>query len=81
MSISETIIAKKQPEKVDLKKEQTIFWCACGRSSKQPFCDGSHKVTDIMPIKYTSAEDQTVFLCQCKQTGNTPFCDGTHKKL
>jgi len=75
------IIAKKEPKKVDLKEGETIYWCACGRSNNQPYCDGSHKTTSITPKKVTSDKDQTVYLCQCKQTGNAPFCDGTHKKL
>jgi CDGSH-type Zn-finger protein len=74
-------IAKKQPAKVELKENQTIYWCACGRSENQPFCDGSHVVTDIVPIKYKAEKDETVFLCQCKQTSTPPFCDGTHNKL
>lgn len=59
----------------------TYYWCACGRSKKQPFCDGSHKVTDITPMKVEIKEKKTVAFCGCKHTGNKPFCDGTHAKL
>lgn len=75
------IIAKKEPKKVELEQGKSIYWCACGRSSNQPYCDGSHKSTSITPKKLTAEKDETVYLCQCKQTSNPPFCDGSHKKL
>lgn len=78
---NEAIIAKKQPAQVVLKEGESIYWCACGRSNNQPFCDGSHKATSIVPLKYTAQKDETVYLCQCKQTGNQPKCDGTHNQL
>ena len=59
----------------------TYWWCACGRSSSQPFCDGAHKGTGLQPVKYEVAEKKTVWWCQCKQTGNPPLCDGAHKTL
>jgi CDGSH-type Zn-finger protein len=59
----------------------TYFWCACGRSSNQPFCDGSHKGTGLTPVSFTIDGKKSVFLCQCKQTRNKPFCDGSHKNL
>jgi len=59
----------------------TYWWCACGRSQNQPFCDGSHKVTSFTPVKTTIEEKKTVSWCMCKQSGNKPFCDGTHRKL
>jgi len=59
----------------------SYWWCACGRSQNQPFCDGSHKETDITPVKFELSETKKVYLCGCKQSQNKPFCDGTHNKL
>ncbi|MCB1388798.1 MAG: CDGSH iron-sulfur domain-containing protein [Rhodobacteraceae bacterium] len=74
-------IAQKAPYPVEVTEGKTYFWCACGRSQNQPFCDGSHKVTDISPVKFTAEATKKVFLCGCKQSANKPFCDGTHKGL
>ena len=74
-------IAQKAPYSVDVKKGETYYWCACGRSASQPFCDGSHKGTSFNPLAFTPENDETVHLCGCKQTGNPPYCDGTHKNL
>ena len=74
-------IAQKGPYKVDVTEGKTYFWCACGRSSKQPFCDGSHKDTGLEPVKYTASADKAVFFCGCKATGKVPVCDGSHSKL
>lgn len=75
------IVAQKAPYPVEVKAGKTYFWCACGRSAKQPFCDGSHKDTGISPVKFTAEEDRKVFLCGCKDTSRPPFCDGSHSKL
>ncbi|GHF48586.1 CDGSH iron-sulfur domain-containing protein [Seohaeicola zhoushanensis] len=75
------LIAQNAPYPVEVSAGKTYFWCACGRSAKQPFCDGSHKVTDITPIKYTAEADRKVFFCGCKQSSKKPLCDGTHKTL
>ena len=72
-------IAGKEPIKVEVASDQNYFWCACGKSSKQPFCDGSHKDTEFEPIKWTAEADGDKFFCTCKQTDNAPFCDGSHK--
>lgn len=56
------------------------WWCACGRSQKQPFCDGSHKGTGLAPVKMHLDESKKVAWCGCRRTGNPPFCDGSHKK-
>lgn len=77
----EAVIAQKEPYAVEVQKGKTYYWCACGRSKNQPFCDGSHKVTSLEPKPFTAEKDGTVYLCGCKQTGNAPFCDGTHKTL
>jgi len=75
------IIAAKQPKAIDVKKGEDYFWCTCGQSAGQPFCDGSHKGSKFKPLKYTATEDEKVFFCQCKYSKNPPFCDGTHAKL
>ena len=59
----------------------TYWWCACGASKKQPFCDGSHKGTGLAPMKVDILEENTVAWCGCKHTGNKPFCDGSHSKV
>jgi len=59
----------------------TYWWCACGRSKNQPFCDGSHKETGFTPVKFDLAEAEKVWLCGCKRSDDKPFCDGSHKKL
>jgi mannose-6-phosphate isomerase-like protein (cupin superfamily) len=64
-----------------LKAGKPYLWCSCGRSAKQPFCDGSHKGTDFTPVKYKAQLDEDVIFCGCKHTGEAPFCDGTHNNL
>ena len=75
------IIAAKAPAKTELTKGEGYFWCRCGRSKNQPFCDGSHKGTDITPLKFIAEETGEAFLCRCKASANAPFCDGTHTRL
>ena len=79
--MSEPIIAQKAPFAVEVEEGKNYFWCACGQSSKQPFCDGSHKGTDFTPVKYSAEKTGRVFFCGCKNTAKTPLCDGTHSKL
>ena len=74
-------IAQKAPYGVQVEAGKSYWWCRCGLSAKQPFCDGSHKTTDFTPVKYTAAETAQVWFCGCKQTGNAPLCDGTHRAL
>ena len=69
------------PYPVDVEAGKTYFWCACGQSSKQPFCDGSHKDTSFSPVKWTAEDSKKVFFCGCKATGNDPLCDGSHNKM
>ena len=59
----------------------TYYWCACGRSKNQPFCDGSHQGTGIEPVACMAEISETVYLCGCKRTASQPFCDGTHNSL
>lgn len=79
--MAEPIIASKQPYPVQVEAAKTYYWCACGRSAKQPFCDGSHKGTEFTPVKYEATESKTVYFCGCKHSANKPLCDGTHAKL
>ena len=66
---------------VDVEAGKTYFWCTCGQSAKQPFCDGSHQVEKAFaPMKWTAEQDGKKFFCTCKQTGNSPLCDGSHKQ-
>jgi len=71
-------IPQKAPYATDVEEGKTYFWCSCGRSASQPFCDGSHKGTDFVPQKYEASESGKVFFCGCKATGNAPLCDGSH---
>ncbi|MGQ8336732.1 CDGSH iron-sulfur domain-containing protein [Sunxiuqinia sp. A32] len=73
-------IAERSPLMMEMQPG-TYYWCACGRSKNQPFCDGSHKVTNFKPREVKIDQIQTVFWCRCKQTSNPPFCDGTHRSL
>ena len=65
---------------VEVEKGKSYYWCSCGKSAKQPFCDGSHKSTDFTPLAYKAEETKKMFFCACKQTNNQPFCDGSHNK-
>lgn len=78
--MDEPKIAQKSPYLLDLKPG-TYWWCACGLSKNQPFCDGSHKTTSFTPVKFELTEAKQVALCGCKHSANKPFCDGTHKTL
>jgi len=75
------VVAAKAPAKVALEEGKNYWFCTCGKSSGQPFCDGSHKGSSFAPQKFTADKTGDAWLCQCKQTANSPFCDGTHKSL
>ena len=80
--MSETpVIAQRAPFAVEVEAGKRYFWCACGRSANQPFCDGSHKDTPFTPVKYEADETKRVFFCGCKHSANRPLCDGTHSTL
>jgi CDGSH iron-sulfur domain-containing protein 3 len=72
---------QKAPYPVAVQAGQSYWWCACGRSATQPFCDGSHKGTGFNPVKFAATEDKTVYFCGCKASAGQPLCDGTHKSL
>nr|XP_012307477.1 CDGSH iron-sulfur domain-containing protein 3, mitochondrial [Aotus nancymaae] len=76
-----SVVALKTPIKVELVAGKTYRWCVCGRSKKQPFCDGSHffQRTGLSPLKFKAQETRTVALCTCKATQRPPYCDGTHR--
>ena len=74
-------IATKFPIRVHVESGKKYFWCSCGLSKNQPFCDGSHRGSEFRPKSFTLTEKKKVALCQCKHTANPPFCDGTHSKL
>lgn len=78
---NEALIAQKAPYAVDVTEGETYYWCACGRSANQPFCDGSHQGTAFEPQAFTAEKTDTVYLCGCRRTGNTPFCDGKHQLI
>lgn len=74
------VIADNKPKKVELTKGKEYYFCVCGRSNSQPFCDGSHKGTGFSPKAFTAERSGEAYLCACKHTGNAPYCDGTHKQ-
>jgi CDGSH iron-sulfur domain-containing protein 3 len=78
--MSEPVIAEKRPAVLELEAG-TYWWCKCGKSKNQPFCDGSHAGTDFSPMELKLDEKKTVKLCQCKHTAEAPYCDGAHRDL
>lgn len=79
--MAEPVVAARAPKRVMVEAGKTYWWCACGRSQNQPFCDGSHKGTDFTPMVWEAAETREVSFCQCKRSGKAPLCDGTHRSL
>jgi CDGSH-type Zn-finger protein len=73
--------AKNEPYPVEVIKDQTYYWCSCGLSENQPFCDASHQRTEMTPLEFIATENMTVYFCGCKQSANAPLCDGTHSCL
>ena len=74
-------IAQQSPFVLDVEAGKTYYWCACGESKNQPFCDGSHKGTEFVPLAYTAAQAGKAAFCGCKHTKGQPMCDGSHKAL
>ena len=77
--MADPVIAQKASYPVELAAGD-YWWCSCGQSKNQPFCDGSHKDTSFTPMKYDADESKTVYFCGCKVSQNKPFCDGSHSK-
>jgi CDGSH-type Zn-finger protein len=73
--------AKNAPYPIGVIKGQVYCWCSCGLSKNQPFCDGSHKGTNSVPVEYKAQATEKVYFCMCRQTASKPLCDGTHKSL
>ncbi|MGK0241271.1 MAG: CDGSH-type Zn-finger protein [Candidatus Pelagisphaera sp.] len=74
-------VADNKPIAVELNAGEEYYFCACGKSSNQPFCDGSHKGTGFTPKTFTAEESGDAYLCNCKQSANQPFCDGKHAQV
>lgn len=79
--MSEPVVAQTSPYDVEVEAGQDYWWCACGKSDDQPFCDGSHRGTGFSPVQYTAEKSEKVWFCGCKKTGDVPQCDGSHNKL
>lgn len=77
----EAIIAQKGPYKVELVKGETCYWCACGRSKNQPFCDGSHQGTSFEPVAFRADKTGSSYWCGCKHSNSKPVCDGSHNSI
>ena len=78
--MTQPVRAGDAPIGVPVEAGKSYWWCSCGKSAKQPFCDGSHKGSEFNPRKYDAAESRTLYFCACKATANAPLCDGSHKK-
>jgi len=74
-------MSQKSPIAVELEAGKTYYWCTCGKSDSQPFCNGAHKGSEFAPKAFTAEKSGTAYLCACKETKNAPFCDGAHKAL
>jgi CDGSH iron-sulfur domain-containing protein 3 len=79
--MSAPVVAAKAPIAVDVEAGKSYWWCTCGKSAKQPFCDGSHKGSEFVPHRHDATKSEKLWFCACKQTANAPLCDGAHKKL
>ncbi len=79
--MADPVIAGRAPLGVEVEEGKTYHWCTCGKSAKQPFCDGSHKGGEFAPLAYTADKTGKVWFCTCKRTAAQPLCDGAHKSL
>lgn len=81
MSEPTPTIAQTAPYAVEVEAGKAYWWCACGKSQTQPFCDGAHKGSGMTPVTYRAEDSGTVWFCGCKHTAGKPLCDGSHAKL
>ncbi len=79
--MTDPVIAAKAPMPIEVEAGKSYYWCSCGKSAKQPFCDGSHAGSTFTPMKWDAPESKTVYFCACKHSSKSPLCDGTHKNL
>jgi CDGSH-type Zn-finger protein len=79
--MTEPVVAQKSPYPIAVEAAKTYYWCACGLSKSQPFCDGSHKGTGLAPKQFVATDSKTLYFCGCKAAKTAPFCDGTHARL
>ena len=79
--MADAVIAQRSPLPVEVELGRKYVWCACGRSAIQPYCDGSHKGTGLVPVVFMAEKSETVWLCCCKRTHEPPFYDGSHESL
>lgn len=79
--MTKPIIADNKPAAVELEQGKEYYFCTCGGSANQPFCDGAHQGSSFEPKAFSAEQDGIAYLCACKQSANTPFCDGAHSKL
>jgi CDGSH-type Zn-finger protein len=81
MSVTMPEIGGRAPITIDVEAGKDYWWCACGKSKSQPFCDGSHKGSGFSPIEFKAEKSEKVWFCACKRSAKKPLCDGSHKKL
>ena len=79
--MADPVCAQKSPYAVDVEAGKSYWWCSCGKSSKQPFCDGSHKGSEFTPLEYQATANAKAFFCGCQVSAKAPLCDGSHKSL
>jgi len=75
------VCSQKSPYVVEAEEGKTYYYCTCGLSENQPFCDGKHKDQGFSPIAHTAEKSAKVYFCGCRASKNAPFCDGTHKDI
>lgn len=79
--MSDPVVAQKAPYAIEVEQGKDYYWCTCGKSAGQPFCDGSHKGSEFTPLAWTAEKTETAYFCGCKATADQPMCDGSHKKI